>query len=112
MNLLLDALPAFLELHRPRPPEPAHLHPPAAARFRKGELTEAARLARAYVAARPRDASGVYLLGAALHRLNQFAEARGALEQSLRLRPDADVEYLLGVTLEQEGKRAESVAAL
>ncbi len=51
-------------------------------------------------------------MGGVLQRLNQFAEARAALEQSLRLRQDADAEYLLGVVLGQEGKHAASVAAL
>ena len=72
-------------------------------------MVEAARLLKDYVAFRPNDPAGHYLLGAALHALEQFAEARAALERSVSLKPDADAEYLLGETLVNEGDRAAAV---
>ena len=73
------------------------------------EKTEAVRLLKEYVALRPHDAAGFYLLGAAHNSLEQTAEARAALEQSIRLKPDVDAEYLLGETLIKEGERAAAV---
>jgi Flp pilus assembly protein TadD len=81
-------------------------------RLRKGDRTDAAQLMKEYVAARPKDASGYYLLGAALHSLNQFSEARAALERSQELRPDTDTEYLLGVTRYDAGDRAGAIETL
>jgi tetratricopeptide (TPR) repeat protein len=112
MDLLLDALNAFEKLHRERPREPAYLFALATTRLRKGDAAEAAQLMKTYVGGRPEDAAGFYLLGDALQLLNQYAAARVALERSLKLSYNADAEYLLGVTLEKEGKRAEAVAAL
>jgi tetratricopeptide (TPR) repeat protein len=112
LDLLLDAIPVFDELHRADPREPAYHYALAAARLRNGERAEAASLMKSYAAARPEDAAGYYLLGAALHSLNQFPEARAALSRSLALRPDPDAEYLLGLTLYDEGKREESIATL
>lgn len=109
MDLLLDALPAFEQLHRAYPHQPAYLYALAAVRWRKGETVETARLMRSYVALQPRDASGFYLLGAALLRLDQFAEARAALQRSLSLKADPDTEYLLGVSLEKAGNRAAAI---
>ncbi|HUE82049.1 MAG TPA: tetratricopeptide repeat protein [Pyrinomonadaceae bacterium] len=105
MDLLLDALPVFEQLRSSYPNNTAYLFGLAAARWRKGEPIEAARLMREYVALKPQDAAGFHLLGAALLRLNQFDEARDALKASITLRPNADVEYLVGVTYESQGNR-------
>jgi tetratricopeptide (TPR) repeat protein len=112
MDLLLDALPAFEQLHRLFPREPAYLYALAAARMKKGEKVEAERLAKFYVELRPQDSRGFYLLGAARHNLANYAGARAALENSLQLKPDPDVEYLLGLNFYQEGDRATSIEIL
>lgn len=109
MDLALDALPVFEQLRRSYPREPTYLYALAAARYKKGELAECARLMKGYVGLRPRDAGGFYLLGGALRGLKQFAEARAALERSLQLKPDPDTEYLLGLTLYEEGSRAAAI---
>jgi tetratricopeptide (TPR) repeat protein len=112
MDLLLDALPAFEHLHRLRPREPAYLYALAATQLRKGEEAESARLMKSYVELRPRDAAGFYLLGLALHLLKDHEGAAGALQKSLKLKPDPDVEYLLGETLSERGNRAGAVEIL
>ena len=109
LDLLLDALPAFEQLHRSYPEQPTYLYALAAVRWRKGETVETARLMRSYVILRPRDASGFYLLGAALLRQELIVEARAALQRSLSLKADADTEYLIGVTFEKAGDRAAAV---
>ncbi len=109
MDLLLDALPVFEELHRDYPNEPAYLYALAAVRWKKGENLETARLMKRYVASRPRDAAGFYLLGAALLQQDQFAQARVALERSLVLKADPDTEYLLGVSLDKLGNRSAAI---
>ncbi|MFN2510006.1 MAG: tetratricopeptide repeat protein [Pyrinomonadaceae bacterium] len=109
MDLLLDALPAFEQLHRAHPRQPVYLYALAAVRWRKGETVETARLMRIYVTLQPQDPSGFYLLGAALLRQDLFAEARAALQRSLSLKSDPDTEYLLGTSLEKEGNRAAAI---
>jgi len=109
MHLLLDALPVFEQLHRDHPREPAYLYALAAVRWRKGETVETTRLMKIYVALQPRDASGFYLLGAALLQQDQFAPSRAALERSLSLKANPDTEYLLGVCLEKTGNRAAAI---
>jgi tetratricopeptide (TPR) repeat protein len=109
MDLLLDALPAFEQLHRTYPHQPAYLYALAAVRWRKGETVETARLMRNYVALQPRDASGFYLLGAALLRQELITEARAALQRGLSLKADPDTEYLIGVSFEKEGNRDAAV---
>jgi tetratricopeptide (TPR) repeat protein len=44
--------------------------------------------------------------------LKQFGEAQTALEKSLKLRPDPDSEFLLGLTLNELGNRAAAIQAL
>lgn len=112
MDLLLDALQAFERLQRLRPGEPAYIYALAAAHLKKGEAQEAARLLKSYTALRPSDAAGFYLLGDALHSLKDYQGARAALELSLRLKADPDVEYLLGSTLNEEGKYGAAVETL
>jgi tetratricopeptide (TPR) repeat protein len=109
MDLLLDALPVFEHLHRAYPRQPAYLYALAAVRWRKGETVETARLMRSYVAMQPGDASGLYLLGAALLRQDLFTEAQAALQRSLSLKPDPDTEYLLGMSLEKAGNRVAAI---
>jgi tetratricopeptide (TPR) repeat protein len=109
MDLLLDALPAFEQLHRSYPRQPAYLYALAAVRWRKGETVETARLMRSYVALQPNDAAGFYLLGAALLRQELMTEARAALQRSLNLKADPDTEYLIGESFEKAGDRAEAV---
>jgi tetratricopeptide (TPR) repeat protein len=109
MDLLLDALPVFEQLHRADPNQPAYLYALAAVRWRKGETVETARLMKIYVDAQPRDAAGFYLLGAALLRQDSFTEARAALQRSLSLKPDPDTEYLLGVSVEKSGDRVAAI---
>lgn len=109
MDLLLDALPAFEKLYRAYPRQPAYLYALAAARWKKGEIIETARLMKTYVDLQPRDAAGFYLLGAALLRQDLFKEAQAALQQSLSLKADPDTEYLLGVSLEKLGDRAAAI---
>ena len=109
MDLLLDALPVFEQLHRDYPNEPAYLYALAAVRWKKGETVETTRLMKTYVASRPRDAAGFYLLGAALLQQDQFPQARVALERSLTLKTDSDAEYLLGVVLDKLGNRAAAI---
>ena len=109
MDLLLDALPAFEQLHRSYPDQPAYLYALAAVRWKKGETAETARLMSSYVALQPRDPSGFYLLGAALLRQELIVEARAALQRSLSLKADPDTEYLIGVSFEKAGDRAAAV---
>src|SRR5262249_5216372 len=59
LDLLLDALPAFEQLHRARPHEPAYLYALAVAKLRKGERAEAITLLKEYVELRPTDAAGL-----------------------------------------------------
>ena len=109
MDLLLDALPVFEQLHRTYPRQSTYLYALAAVRWRKGDTVETARLMRSYVELQPRDPAGFYLLGAALLRQDLFAEAHVALKRSLTLKADPDTEYLLGVCLEKEGNRAAAI---
>jgi tetratricopeptide (TPR) repeat protein len=112
MDLLLDALPALEQLYRKEPREAAFVYAMAAARLRNGELMEAERLLRIYVKLRPQDAAGFYLLGATLRRLSHYVAARNALEHSLKLQPDVDAQYVLAMTLYEEGKRAAAIELL
>jgi tetratricopeptide (TPR) repeat protein len=112
MDLYLDALPAFEQLHQRYPGDPGYSYALAAARLRNGEKAEALRLLRKYVAARPQDAAGFYLLGGALHGLKQFAEAHIALERSIELKRDADAEYLLGLVQYELGNRVAAIDTL
>ena len=109
MDLPLDALPVFEQLHRDYANEPAYLYALAAVRWKKGETVETTRLMKRYVASRPRDAAGFYLLGAALLQQDQFPQAKAALERSLILKRDPDTEYLLGVALDKLGDRAAAI---
>jgi tetratricopeptide (TPR) repeat protein len=109
MDLFLDAIPVFEQLHRAYPRQPAYLYALAAARWKKGETVETAQLMKSYVALQPRDASGFYLLGAALLRQELITEARAALQRSLSLKADPDTEYLIAVSFEKEGNRDAAV---
>jgi tetratricopeptide (TPR) repeat protein len=109
MNLILDALPAFEELQRKRPDHPPYIYMLAAARLRKGEKGAAETLLRRYVALRPKDAAGHYLLGVALNSLSRFAEARAAFGESLALGPNPEAEYMLGLISNNEGDAAGAV---
>jgi tetratricopeptide (TPR) repeat protein len=109
MDLLLDALPVFEQLHHHYPREPAYLYALAAVRWRKGETVETIRLMKSYVALQPRDASGFYLLGAALLRQELIKEAQAALQQSLSIKADPDTEYLIGISFEKAGNRAAAI---
>ena len=111
MDLILDALPVFEQLHRDYPREPAYLYALAAARWKKGETAEAARLLNNYVTLRPRDPAGFYLLGAALLRQEKFNDAQVALQRSQSLKADPDTEYLLATSLEKTGNRAAAIDA-
>src|SRR5262249_9307900 len=84
----------------------------AAARLRNGENAAAVSLLRNYVAARPEDAAGFYLLGAALHALKLDVEAQSILEQSVKLKDDVDAKYLLGVVQYDLGKRMQAIETL
>jgi protein O-GlcNAc transferase len=55
------------------------------------------------------DASGFYLLGAALLRQEKVKEAQAALQRSLSLKADPDTEYLIGMSLEKAGNRAAAI---
>ena len=109
MDLLLDALPAFERLHKTYPRQAAYLYGLAAARWKKGETVETARLMKSYVALKPQDASGFYLLGAALLRQELIADARAALQRSLSLKADPNTEYLIGVSFEKVGDRTAAI---
>src|SRR6185503_898105 len=86
MDLVLDALPVFEQLHRDHPREPAYLYGLAAANWRKGNTAETTRLLNPYVNLQPSHPSGWYLLGAALLRQEQTSEANAALQKSLLLK--------------------------
>jgi len=105
MDLVLDALPVFEQLHRDYPREPAYLYGLAAAHWKKGNTGETTRLLNQYVALRPRDPSGWYLLGAALLRQEKTSEANAALQKSLFLNGDVDTEYLFAVSFDKLGDR-------
>ena len=109
MDLFLDALPVFAQLHRDYPREPIYLYALAAAHWRKGETVETTRLMNSYTALKPTDASGFMLLGAALLQQDLFVKAKAALERSLRLANDPQAEYLLGVSLEKLGNRPAAI---
>ena len=112
MDLFLDALPVFQQLHREYPREPAYLYALAVAHWKKGEPVETTRLMNSYVARQPRDPAGHYLLGAALLRQDSFLPARTALERSLSLKPEPDTEYLLALALEKSGNRTRAIELL
>jgi Flp pilus assembly protein TadD len=105
MDLVLDALPVFEQLHRDYPREAAYLYGLAATHWRKGETAETTRLLNEYVKLQPRDPSGWYLLGAALLRQEQTSQANEALQKSLLLKSDSDTNYLLGVSFDKLGDR-------
>jgi len=105
MDLVLDALPAFEQLHRDHPREPAYLYGLAAANWKKGNTDETTRLMNQYVTLRPRDPSGWYLLGAALLRQEKTSEANAALQKSLFINGDVDTEYLFAVSFDKLGDR-------
>ncbi len=109
MDLVLDALPVFEQLHREHPLEPAYLYGLAAAQWRKGDTAETTRLMDQYVKAQPRDPAGWYLFGAALLRQERTAEAQAALQRSVNLKADPDTEYLLGVSVDKLGNRAAAI---
>src|SRR3712207_6912945 len=62
--------------------EPAYLYGLAAAKLRRGERAGSAALLKSYVALRPRDPAGFYLLGAALNTLEQRSEEHTSELQS------------------------------
>jgi Flp pilus assembly protein TadD len=105
MDLVLDALPVFEQLHRDHPREPAYLYGLAAANWRKGNTAETTRLLNQYVTIKPRDPSGWYLLGAALLRQEKTSEANAALEKSHLLKGDVDTVYLFAVSFDKLGDR-------
>ncbi len=105
MDLLLDALPTFERLHQTYPRQAAYLYALAATRWKKGETVETARLMRSYIALKPQDPSGFYLLGAALLRQELITDARAALQRSFSLKADPNTEYLIGVSFEKVGDR-------
>ena len=109
MDLVLDALPVFEQLHRDYPREPAYLYGLAATHWKKGETAETTRLLNEYVTLQPRDPSGWYLLGAALLRQEQTSQANTALQKSLLLKADTDTNYLFAVTLDKSGNRQAAI---
>ena len=109
MDLVLDALPVFEQLHRDYPREPAYLYGLAATHWKKGETAETTRLLNEYVTLQPRDPSGWYLLGAALLRQEQTSQANAALQKSLLLKADTDTNYLFAVTLDKSGNRQAAI---
>lgn len=109
MGLVLDALPVFERLHRDYAREPAYLYGLAASHWTKGNVGETIRLLNTYVVLQPRDASGWYLLGAALLRQEQTSAAQAALQRSLTLKADPDTEYLLGVSFEKANNRTAAI---
>jgi len=112
MDLVLDALPVFEQLHRDYPREPAYLYGLAATHWKKGETAETTRLLNEYVTLQPRDPSGWYLLGAALLRQEQTSQANTALQKSLLLKADTDTNYLFAVTLDKSGNRHAAIKIL
>jgi tetratricopeptide (TPR) repeat protein len=109
MDLVLDALPVFEQLHRDYPREPAYLYGLAATHWKKGETAETTRLLNEYVTLQPRDPSGWYLLGAALLRQEQTSQANAALQKSLLLKADTDTNYLFAVSLDKSGNRQAAI---
>jgi len=109
MDLVLDALPVFEQLHRDYPREPAYLYGLAATHWKKGETAETTRLLNEYVTLQPRDPSGWYLLGAALLRQEKTSQANAALQKSLLLKADTDTNYLFAVTLDKSGNRQAAI---
>jgi tetratricopeptide (TPR) repeat protein len=109
MDLVLDALPVFEQLHRDYPREPIYFYGLAAAHWRKGNTADSIRLLNQYVTLQPRDASGWYLLGAALLRQERTSEAQATLQRSLSLKADTDTEYLLAVSFDKLGNRAAAI---
>jgi Flp pilus assembly protein TadD len=109
MDLVLDALPVFEQLHRDYPREPAYLYGLAATHWKKGETAETTRLLNEYVTLQPRDPSGWYLLGAALLRQEQTSQANTALQKSLLLKVDPDTNYLFAVSLDKLGNRQAAI---
>ena len=103
LNLLFDALAVLEPLHRARPDDPGYLYALSIARLQNGERERARDLITRYVALRPRDAAGHYVLGATLYGMKQYAPARASLERSVELAPYADAEYYLGLIAHEEG---------
>lgn len=103
LNLLYDALSVLEPLHRAKPDDPGYLYALSIARLQNGERDRARDLITRYVALRPRDAAGHYVLGAALYGLKQYAPARAALERSVELAAYPDAEYYLGLIAHEEG---------
>jgi tetratricopeptide (TPR) repeat protein len=109
LNLLAEALPVLERLYREKPDEPAYLYALAVARVMNFEPDRAQALITSYIRLRPQDARGPYVLGVALFTLNQFREARAALERSLALQPFADTQHYLGLIAYNEGDVAKAI---
>ena len=112
LNLILDALPVAEQLYAQHPNEPAYIHLLAVSRFRRDQKDEAEKLLRRYIQLRPRDTLGHYLLGITLYTVKRLSEARAAFEQSLKVGPNPDSEYMLGVIAQAEGDKLSAVRRL
>lgn len=83
----------------------------AVAHHRNGRLREAEPLYRQVLQAMPRHADALHLLGVLALQVGQPAAAQGLIEQSLAVRPSANVWCDLGNALGALGRRADAIAA-
>lgn len=112
LNLLYDAIQILERLNQMRPGEPTYLYALAIARLNNGDGPKARELITRFIQLRPEDARGYYVLGATLYGLKQFAEARAALERSLKLAHYTDAEYYLGMIAQSEGDESQAIERL
>jgi protein O-GlcNAc transferase len=85
-------------------------HPPlqqlfesALQRHQAGRLAEAESLYRQVLAAEPRHALALQMLGLLAQRCGHIADAIGLLRQSVTIQPTAEANYNLGLLLVQSG---------
>ncbi|MBD3315240.1 MAG: tetratricopeptide repeat protein, partial [Chitinivibrionales bacterium] len=83
----------------------------AGKRARDGKLDEALAFAQRMTAAHPRNAQGHFEKGKAYMALGDREKAISSYEESLRLEPNADIHYLLGLCHDDMANYAEAIDA-
>jgi tetratricopeptide (TPR) repeat protein/2-polyprenyl-3-methyl-5-hydroxy-6-metoxy-1,4-benzoquinol methylase len=78
-----------------------------------GHRSDAERLYRDVLAAEPRNAAALHLLGALLHQMTRSDEAISLMRQAIAIEPrNADYHYNLGCVLNGSGRVAEAIEQL
>jgi Flp pilus assembly protein TadD/SAM-dependent methyltransferase len=78
-----------------------------------GHRSDAERLYRDVLAAEPRNAAALHLLGALMHQSGQFDEAISLMRQAIAIEPgNPDYHYNLGCVLNAAGRTSEAIESL